>query len=280
MESQMSRIERIREVMTLHGLDLIWGLIFVVVGVIAIKYVNRGIRGLLGRLSVKEPILSTVCNTTYVLMLIILVTTALVEVGLDSRVLFRMLTILALACIFLILVIRPYIPTLPFKVGQTVKAGELLGKVEATSLLNTRLRTFDGRTFFVPNHKIVKEVLLNYHFTPTRRVKVNVGIRYDQDLMKAKQTLEAVMIEDPRVKAAPRPVVYVLNLSNGCVELGGRCWVDNKKYWKSRCELLEKTKLRFDAEGIIIAHPQLDVHCYQGRDASFAMAEGGEQVEV
>ena len=51
---------------------------------------------------------------------------------------------------------------------------------------------------------------------------MNVGIRYDQDLIRAKQVLEAIMIEDPRVKVTPRPVVYVLNLSNGCVELGGR----------------------------------------------------------
>ena len=38
--------------------------------------------------------------------------------------------------------------------------------------------------------------------------------------------------------------------------------LDNLKYWRTRCELLEKTKLRFDAEGIVIAYPQRDVHVY------------------
>jgi small conductance mechanosensitive channel len=46
--------------------------------------------------------------------------------------------------------------------------------------------------------------------------------------------------------------------------LGGRCWVNNLKYWTTRCELIEKTKLRFDQEGILIAFPQLDVHHYHG----------------
>jgi small conductance mechanosensitive channel len=210
----------------------------------------------------KEPLLSTICNALYVIFLVVLISAAMVEVGFDSLVIRRIIIVFALAAVAVVLIIRPYIPTLPFKVGQVVKAGTLLGKVESTSLINTRLRTFDGRTFFVPNSKIINDVVQNYHFTPTRRVKLNVGIGYDQDLMKAKQVLEAIMIEDPRVENTPRPAVWVLNLASGCVELGGRCWVQNKNYWKARCELIEKIKLRFDAEGIVIAYPQLDIHHY------------------
>ena len=96
------------------------------------------------------------------------------------------------------------------------------------------------------------------------RVKIDVGIRYDQDLLKAKRVLEAVMTEDARVKTKPGPMVYVLNLVAGAVELGGRCWVDNKDYWVARCELLEKAKLRFDQEGIRFAFAQWDLHLNPG----------------
>jgi len=165
-------------------------------------------------------------------------------------------------------VFRPLIPSLPFKVGNTVKIGDLLGKIEATTILNTQMRTFDGKTFFVPNRQILNDIVINYHFSDKRRIKINVGIRYDQDLMKAKQTLESIMIEDPRVIAKPAPVVNVLNLTNNCVELGGRCWVDNMKYWATKCDLLEKTKFRFDNEGIVIAFPQLDVNYYNKSEIS------------
>lgn len=117
--------------------------------------------------------------------------------------------------------------------NNSIKTGDLLGKVEATTFLNTRLRTFDGKTVFVPNRKILDDYLINYHFTPTRRVKTT-----------------------------PRPVVYVLNLADSYVALGGRCWVDNLKYWVTKCELAEKVKLRFDREGILFAFPQRDVHLY------------------
>ena len=134
--------------------------------------------------------------------------------------------------------------------------------MEATTFLNTRLKTFEGLTVFVPNSKIFNDYVTNYHFTPTRRVKVDVGIGYDQDILKAKRIMEAIMIEDPRVETKPRPAVYVLNLADSCVELGGRCWVENLKYWVTRCDLIEKVKLRFDQEGITIAFPQRDVHLY------------------
>jgi small conductance mechanosensitive channel len=55
-------------------------------------------------------------------------------------------------------------------------------------------------------------------------------------------------------------MVYVLDLASSSVELGGRCWVANNDYWVARCDLLEKTKLRFDNEGIRFAFPQLDLH--------------------
>ncbi len=138
------------------------------------------------------------------------------------------------------------------------------------TFLNTRMRTFDGKTFFVPNRQILNEIVINYQFSGTRRIKIDIGIRYDQDLLKAKRVLEAVMTEDARVKTKPGPMVYVLNLARDCVELGGRCWVDNKNFWVARCDLLEKIKLRF-------AFPQLDLHINSGGSlanwtASSAMA--------
>ena len=111
-----------------------------------------------------------------------------------------------------------------------------------------------------PNSKILNDYVINFHFTPNRRFELDIGIGYDQDLLKAKRILETIMIEDPRVLPTPRPVVYVLNLADSCVELSARGWADNLKAWKTKCELLEKAKLRLDQEGIRIAFPQRDVH--------------------
>jgi small conductance mechanosensitive channel len=262
MNQDILELEKFQEVIELYGLDLLQALAFLVAGLILVKFIHRYLKILLRRFISKEPTVGTIANIVSMLIIVYVVALSLRHVGMDTLVIRRIIIALTLAAIALIMVFRPLIPSLPFKVGQVVKAGNLLGKVESTSLINTRLRTFDGKTFFVPNSKIINDIVQNYHLTGTRRVKVNVGIRYDQDLVKAKQVLEAIMVEDPRVHVSPRPAVWVLNLADSCVELGGRCWVDNLKYWRTRCELLEKTKLRFDAEGIVIAYPQRDVHIY------------------
>jgi small-conductance mechanosensitive channel len=69
----------------------------------------------------------------------------------------------------------------------------------------------------------------NRRFTPNRRFSLKINIKYDQDLMKAKQVLEAIMIEDPRVLSKPRPVVYLMSLEKGYMELQGLGWVESVK---------------------------------------------------
>ncbi len=246
--------------MAQHGRDIIIALALVVVGLIVIKWINQALKRGLSKLPLSHARASVVRNIVCIIILAIVAIMASIEIGLPPRPVLQILTIITIAAAGIIAVFRPLIPTLPFKVGNTIKAGELLGKVEATTVLNTRLRTFDGKTVFVPNRKILNEDIINYHFTPSRRFTVKVNIKYDQDLMKAKQVLEAIMIEDPRVLAKPRPVVYLMSLEKGYMELQGRGWVENVKAFIVTRELLEKTKLRFDHEGIVLAVPQLQVH--------------------
>jgi len=262
MNQQFGRLEGIGNVMTLYGQEVLLALAILVGGLIVVKQFVRLLRFALQRLRLKQPLIATVSNVVNIMLLVFVAVMVLHELGLENLLIRRIVIFVALAAVGLIILFRPYIPSLPFKVGNTIKTGNLFGKVEATTFLNTRLRTFEGLTVFVPNSKILNDYVINYHFTPTRRVKLDVGIRYDQDVLKAKQVMEAIMVEDPRVKTKPRPVVYVLNLADSCVQLGGRCWVENLKYWVTKCDLVEKVKLRFDQEGIIIAYPQRDVHLY------------------
>jgi small conductance mechanosensitive channel len=269
MEGFFAKLDQFNSTMSLYGREVVIAFALIVFGLILIKWINQGLKRVFIKLPISPAKGATARNIVIVLMSAALLSFAAVQLGLDARPVMRFLAILTLGVIGMVVVFRPLIPSLPFKVGNTVKIGDLLGKIEATTILNTRLRTFDGKTFFVPNRKILDDVVINYHFSDTRRIKIDVGIRYDQDLMKAKQVLESIMIEDPRVIPKPAPVVYVLNLTSSCVELGGRCWVNNMKYWVTKCDLLEKTKYRFDHEEIAFAFPQLDLHFYNDSNTQF-----------
>lgn len=259
IETILAEASEVSEVVQAYGADLIGGLLTVVGGIVIIKVLIRGLRRMLVRYHLKESTVSMTCNAASAILMMLLVAIALVRLGFDPKVVCSLSVAVALVVVAFILLLGPYIPSLPFKVGQTVKAGSLLGKVEATNLINTRMRTFDGKTFFVPNGRIISDIVQNYHYTPSRRVKLDFAISYQADLLKAKQLLEEVMIEDPRVLPKPSPVVYVLNIDAGCLQIGGRCWVDNPNYWTARCDLLEKTALRMRSNGIELIPPQVGI---------------------
>lgn len=259
MNEQLSRFQELGRLMQDRGLEMITALVILILGLFITKWAVRAIRKGLEKAVKGRTAPSVIANSVGILMLGVVITASAMELGAKPGPLVALMMIAVLSGIGIVVIFRPLLPTLPFKVGDTVKAGNLLGKVEATTVLNTRLRTFDGKTFFVPNRQILDDIVINYHFTKTRRVKVDVIIGFDQDLIRAKRALEAVMIEDARVLSKPNPQVYVLELGLNGVRLGGRCWVDNAKFWVTKCDLLEKTKLRFDLEGIRFAYTRMDV---------------------
>lgn len=276
MGNQLSKIDALRDVMLNNGIQWILALVILIVGLLLVRYIVRGLRTILLKTKARPVLISTICNSIGVFIIMVIIVAASVQLGNNPIPITRLMMIIALAAIGIIVLFRPFLPNLPFKVGNTIKIGDLLGKVEATTILNTRIKTFDGRTVFVPNRKILDDIVINYHYTDTRRIKIDIGIRYDQDLLKVKQVMETLMTEDPRVLPKPTPAVWVLRLTPNAVELGARCWTSNANFWMTKVELTEKFKLRFDTERIAIAHNQVDIHHFtHGAPWSFNRLEWG-----
>ncbi|MDF1556209.1 MAG: mechanosensitive ion channel family protein [Deferrisomatales bacterium] len=267
MVNQLEKLRQVGELMMAHGLELIQGLLVVIIGLMTVRWLVGALRKFLGRFIPNRKWTATFTSVAAVVLVVVVVVAASVQAGLPIRPILRVLVVGVLVATGAIVLCRPLLPDLPFRVGNTIKVGDVLGKVDGITFLNTRIRTFDGKTIFIPNQKVFDNIVSNYHFTPTRRIKINLGIRYDSDLIRAKQIMEELMIEDPRVELTPRAVVYVLSLTKDCVQLGARCWVPNLKYWVTKCDLLEKIKLTFDREGIRIAHAQFDIYHHGEGDA-------------
>lgn len=263
---QIERLQNFAQAILEHGGQLLTGMILLIAGVLISKWIISKLRVQIGNRVSNPATVSMITNTIGVLLYATVTAATAIQLGAHPGRVMATLMFITLIAIAIIILFRPLLPSLPFKVGNTVKLGNLLGKIEATSILNTRVRTFDGKTFFVPNRQILDDIVINYHFTETRRVKINVTIRYDQDLLHAKQLMETVMREDARVLAKPAPVVFVLELGAAGVKIGARCWVKNVKFWRTKCDLTEKLKYRFDYEGVRFAYPQMDVNHYYPED--------------
>ncbi len=183
MPNLFTRLQNLGDFLSQYGTHMALSLAVLIAGMLLVRGIHKGLLKLMpaNRFGV---ILS---NTVYIILLMIVTTAAFTEFGAKPINVLRLLSIITLVALGLIIFLRPLFPSMPFKVGNTIKSGDLLGIVEGITFLNTRMRTFDGKTFFVPNRKIIGDIIINYHLTPTRRVEINVGIQYNQDLLKAKQ---------------------------------------------------------------------------------------------
>lgn len=148
----------------------------------------------------------------------------------------------------------------PFRSGDFIQAGGVTGVVEGISVFNTTMRTPDNKEVIVPNGSIYSGVITNYSARPTRRIDLVFGIGYNDDLRKAKNILEGIINNHPKILKDPAPLVAVAELADSSVNFNVRPWVKSEDYWDLYYELTETVKLKFDEEGISIPFPQMDVH--------------------
>jgi small conductance mechanosensitive channel len=150
----------------------------------------------------------------------------------------------------------------PFDTGDVVEAGGVSGTVESMNLVATTVKTFDNKRMIVPNNKIIGDVITNATGVPTRRVDMEFGIGYDDDIDRAQEILTEIVGNHPQVLSDPAPTIRLNTLADSSVNFIVRPWSRTADYWGVYWDITREVKRRFDAEGIGIPYPQQDVHLH------------------
>ncbi|MFC5704821.1 mechanosensitive ion channel domain-containing protein [Aeromonas eucrenophila] len=155
---------------------------------------------------------------------------------------------------FLLIIFRP------IKSGEFIEVAGTAGVVQSVQLFTTTLTSGDNKMVVVPNSAILNGTIVNYSRMDTRRVDMTFGIGYGSDLRKAKQILERLVSEEPRILKDPEVTIAVAALADSSVNIVVRPWVKTADYWGVWFDFHEKVKLAFDAEGVEIPFPQMVMH--------------------
>ena len=150
----------------------------------------------------------------------------------------------------------------PFKVGDYVIAGGVEGTVRELNMMAVVMTTPDNKRMTVPNKAVWGSAITNFSAMETRRVDVSVGVAYGTDIGLAKQTALDALAQIPEVIADPAPMAEVSSLGESAVVLTVRGWCKNADYWTAYFAATRKVKESFDAKGVNIPFPQLDVHVH------------------
>ena len=148
----------------------------------------------------------------------------------------------------------------PYDIGDSVEVAGITGTVKSMTLVSTSIVTADNRMMVVPNNSIWGNVITNATHSETRRVDMTFGIGYNDNIEQAEQIMKKILSGNPLVLKDPEPVVTVNELADSSVNFICRPWVNTADYWTVYGEVTRAVKEQFDAEGISIPYPQMDIH--------------------
>jgi small conductance mechanosensitive channel len=148
----------------------------------------------------------------------------------------------------------------PYDLGDVVEVAGSVGGVSAMSLVSTTIKTPDNQVLVIPNNSIWGGTIKNITGSDTRRVDMVFGIGYDDNTDKAAKVLEEILKAHSLVLKDPAPVVKMHELADSSVNFVVRPWCKTSDYWAVYWDITREVKKRFDAEGISIPYPQMDVH--------------------
>jgi small conductance mechanosensitive channel len=156
----------------------------------------------------------------------------------------------------MILIYRPY------DVDDFVEVTGASGLVKKMSLVSTTITTFDNQTLVVPNSRIWGDVIKNVTAQKLRRVDLEFGIGYGDDIEQAERVLADILSNHDMVLKKPESMIKLHTLGDSSVNFVVRPWVKTDDYWDVYWDITREVKMRFDREGISIPFPQRDVHLY------------------
>lgn len=152
----------------------------------------------------------------------------------------------------------------PFKVGDVIETQGFTGVVQSIQIFNTIMNTFDNKKIIIPNGAVSSGPITNYSAEEFRRVDMEFGIGYDDDIKKSKDILSKLIAADNRILQEPaKPFIALKELGESSVNFTVRVWAKAEDYWGIFFDMQENVKLTFDKEGISIPFPQRDVHLHQ-----------------
>lgn len=149
----------------------------------------------------------------------------------------------------------------PFVIGDYIelKTGET-GTVTDISIFYTTLLTVDNRRLVIPNGAVSNASVTNYTAMPQRRVDLEFSVAYDSDAALVKRLILETAAQDPRIQKDPAPFARMTRMDASALVFTFRGWCETGDYWEVYFDLCERVKAAFDANGVAIPFPQMDVH--------------------
>jgi small-conductance mechanosensitive channel len=148
----------------------------------------------------------------------------------------------------------------PMRAGEYISVvGKADGTVEEVGLFLTRIVQVDGIHVSLPNSLVWGNPILNYSRNPTRRLDLQVGVRYGDDLDAAMGALLKLVENHKLVLQDPKPQVMVNEYRDSTVMVNIRVWAESSNYWALTFDLYQAARKVLEQAGMRLPIPVREV---------------------
>ncbi|NHE58334.1 mechanosensitive ion channel family protein [Cyclobacterium plantarum] len=148
----------------------------------------------------------------------------------------------------------------PYAIGDVIETHDgIMGNVVDIDLRVTKVKTFDGPIVYVPNRFLFQENFTNYTEEGRRRIRVDVGVSYGEDLEKVELiALEAARDVPGRIREEDVSLFWK-GFGDSSIDFSVNIWLEysreNREYIRAKNQAIKNIKKAFDANGIMIPFP-------------------------
>lgn len=251
---------------------IIWALLVLWIGFKIVNMINRGVHKVMDKNDWDPMLESFLSSLISILLKVMVIISAAGIIGVQTSSFVAMLAAAGLAIGMalsgtlqnfagwvMILLFKPY------KIWDYIEAGWYSWSVSQIHIFNTILLTPDKKTIIIPNSDISNAAMINYSTQKQRRLDMQVGISYSDDIDLAKQTLLELAKDESRIDHSKDITIVVDSLGDNAVLINFRFFLNSWDYWAVKWEMTEKIKKTFDKKGLNFPFPQRDVHMYQSK---------------
>lgn len=251
---------------TLTLSSLLPAIIILVVGLIVIKLLLKLVDRSLAKSKLEKSAHPMIRSILRALLFIILALIVASQLGFDVSSLVALLSVLTLAVSLAVQDLLANIlgglailTTHPFKSGDFVEIAGKSGTVVGVGITYTTLTTPDNLTVSIPNSAITSAQIVNYTQQGTRRVEFSISASYDSD----PETVKAALLEAANVPTSlftPAPFAGIRSYGDSAIVYTLHVWSSAADYWTTYYAVNENISKTFQASGIEMTYPHLNVH--------------------
>lgn len=156
----------------------------------------------------------------------------------------------------------------PFGIGDVIEVAGYEGEVTDVDIRATTIKTYDGQEVIVPNADVYTSAIINYSRYPTRRIVLDIGVGYEQDLASAQEVFLAAVRGLEGVLEDPEPTIRCKNLGSAAVDMAAYFWIDQTEssLVQVTSEAVKAVKEAAERESINLPYPVQTVRVRQLTD--------------